>query len=213
MDPDRWLSPEPSLQQEFQDVLKACNDKETISFLSVAFIAGAEINVKTRHEAAIVYMETRVSILSTWSTDFQEALKEVKSAEGQCKYHHSDAARVRLETARQKLREQEDAFEIQQTRKSATEVPEPVVEVEKTSTDYYFQILADESVDIVFGRVFARLLRGVKTKAAFTRKDREYEELRNVLHPVLSSSRDEEEAEGYDISEDDEESPYGNIFD
>lgn len=113
MDPDRWFSTEPSFQRDLQAVLKACKDKETISFLSVAFIASGKINIKTRHEAAIKYMETRVSISSAWTTDFQAALKEVSSAKGKCDDRDSDTAKVELETARQKLREQEEAFEIQ----------------------------------------------------------------------------------------------------
>ena len=64
MDPDRWFSTKPRLQKEFQDVLKACKDKETISFLSDASIAGAKISVKARHKAAIEYMKTRVPISS-----------------------------------------------------------------------------------------------------------------------------------------------------
>ena len=193
--------------------MKACKDKDTISFLSVAFIAGKKIDVKTRHEAAIKYMEKRVPIRSAWITGFQAALKEIKIAEGQYDKYKSDAARVRLETARQKLREQEDTFETQQTREPAAEVLESADEVEKTSTDYYFQILAEDAVELVFGRVFARLLRGVKSKAVFTRKDREYEELRTMLHPELSTSEDEEESEGYDISEDGEERLLGDMFD
>jgi hypothetical protein len=113
MDPDRWLSPEASLQREFQEVLKACNDSETISFLSVAFIASAEFDVKRRHEVAVEYMKTRVSISASWNTEFRKALKEYHSADGQCKHQYSDAARVRLEKARRKLREQEDAFKTQ----------------------------------------------------------------------------------------------------
>ena len=193
MDPDRWFSSESSLQRDFQDVLKACKDKETISFLSVAFIASREFGLKTRHEAVIKYMKTRVSISSAWTTDFQEALNQFNSAKCKCDNSDSDAARVKLETARQKLREQEDAFETQQTREPAIEVLESVDEVEKTSTEYCFQILGDNAVEPVFGRVFARLLRAVKTKAVFTRKDREKVEFSTVLDPALSSLEDEEE--------------------
>ena len=210
IDPDRWFSTKPNLQRDFQEVLKACKDKETISFLSVAFIASRKFGLKTKHEAAIKYMKTRVSISSTWSTDFQEALNQVNSPKNEYDNRNSDAARSRLEISKQKLREQEDAFE---TPKSAAQVSKPVVEVEKTSTDYYFQILADDAVEPVFGRVFARLLRGVKTNAVFTRKDRDYEELGALLHPPFSIPPDEEEEEGHDGSENDDESLGLNIFD
>ena len=82
MDPDRWFATNTSLQRNFQDVLKACKDKETMSFLSVAFIASKKIDLKTRHEAAIKYTMTRVSISSAWTTDSQAALKEVNSVKG-----------------------------------------------------------------------------------------------------------------------------------
>ena len=180
--------------------------------MSIAFIAGREFGLKTRHEAVIKYMKTRVSISSAWTTDFQEALNQFNSAKCKCDNSDSDAARVKLETARQKLREQEDAFETQQIREPAPEVLELVGEVEKTSTGYYFQILVENTIEPVFGRVFARLLRAVKTKALFTRKDREYEELRTLLRPPPSIPRDEEEEEEHDISEDDEESPFGKMF-
>ena len=246
MDPDRWFSPKPNLQSDFQDVLKACKDKKTISFLSVAFIAGKKIDVKTRHEAAIKYMKTRVLISPAWSTNFQETLNEFKRAKGEYDNRSADAARVklgterqklreqkdaardRLEEARQKLREQEDAFKTEETREPAIKALESVDEVKTTSTDYYFQILAEDAVEPVFGRVFARLLQGVKFKAVFTRKDREYEEFRTMPHLACSSPRDKEEAEGHDISEeeehnisekeehdileDDEENPLGNLF-
>ena len=213
IDPDRWFSTKPRLQKEFQDVLKACKDKETISFLSVASIAGAKIGKKARHEAAIEYIKTRVLISSAWTTNFQEPLNQFNSAKGECDKRASDAARVKLETARQKLRAQEDVCETQQTSKPAAEVLELVDKIQKTSRDYYFQILAEDAVEKVLGRFVARLLRAVKTKVVFTRKDREKVEFSTMLHPIYSSPRDEEEEERYDVFEDDEENPFGNMFD
>ena len=88
-----------------------------------------------------------------------------------------------------------------------------VDKVKKTLTDYYFQILVEDAVSPVFGRVFVRLLRTVKIKAVFTRKDRDKAEFSTMLHPIYSSPRDEEEEERYDISEDGEERLLGDMFD
>jgi hypothetical protein len=254
MDLDRWFSSKPEIQKGVQDVLRSCNAKGTISFLSVAFIAGAEMRVKDKHEAAMEYMETRVSIKSAWKSNFRKNSNEVNSAEGKYDYFKSQAERnaamkeadTKLQTARQNLRQQENEFETQQRRKKVfalrakirrqpgnvawffglfsksrwpwERIPEPEPE-EKISTDYYFQILADESVEKVFGHVFARLLRGVKSKAAFTSQGREYESLSPFLNLGVddegseSSSSEEEEEAGVTAEDEEEGDLFGGVFD
>lgn len=65
MDPDRWFSSKPDLQKSFQEELQACNDTDTISLLSVLLVAAREMVLTKRDEAAIEYIEKRVSISST----------------------------------------------------------------------------------------------------------------------------------------------------
>lgn len=130
------------------------------------FVAGMEMSATKKHDVAIDYMEKRISISPTWKSTFQKVSKEVTSAERQYQNQRTEVAKERLEKAEQALREEIDVFNEQQ-KTPAADLAESTNLGKRISTDYYFQILADDSVEKVFGRVFARLLRGVKSKKPF----------------------------------------------
>ena len=161
-----------------------------MSLLSILCATTQKMGVTEKHDVAIGYMEKRMPIPSKWKDAFRKDLKELKSAE----YQHQ-AADAKLQTARQALREQEDASGNEKSRredacqKALEEVEiaksqyqaanaelrtaeQTLEELENTadlneSTDYHFQILAHDSVEKVFGRVFARLIEGIKSKKPF----------------------------------------------
>ena len=122
------------------------------------FVAGMEMSVAKKHEDAIAYMEKRGLISPEKKSALKRVFKEFGGAEHQYQNGPSEAAKDRLEKAKEALGKEVGLFNEQSKKPAAGE---------RTSTDYDFQILAEDSVEKVFGRVFARLIRGVKSRKPF----------------------------------------------
>lgn len=77
---------------------------------------------------------------------------------------------------------------------------------EDLSTDYYFQILSEDSIEKVFGCVFARLIRGIKTRQPFIIQQREHLPPGNMLIGTQSSGSSAS-GEGQDDKNESDSSP------
>lgn len=159
MDPDRWFSKNPNLKSAFQGVLQACSKDDTISFFSVLLAAGKEMSAPDKHEHALQYMQKRVSISPERKEALEKALGELKGAENHYQNSPTKDVANKLEEAKEKFKKEVRLFE---------EKPEnPAAAGGDTSTTYDFQILADDSVEKVFGHVFQRLIRALKSGKTF----------------------------------------------
>ncbi|KAL9112077.1 MAG: hypothetical protein Q9187_007836, partial [Circinaria calcarea] len=119
MDPDLWFSTKGNLKQGSQAELKACNDDNTIEFLSVLLIAPLKLSVSMKHAKAIIYMEERVSFSPDWRKTFLEAVEALSRAEARYqKQPNLEEARDGLEKAQQALRQMENEFPNVQSRKT-----------------------------------------------------------------------------------------------
>lgn len=221
MDPDRWFSSNSELKHRFQDELQACNNTSTIKFFSVLFVVATEMSAIKRYEVAIDYMEKRIPISSTWKSAFQKVSKEFRSAECHYQTQPTEVAKERLEKAEQAFRKEIDVFDEQSKKLAADLLAESTSsELEKRiSTDYDFQILADDSVEKVFGRVFARLIRRVKSKKPFKVPGEENLSASNVSHTTHSSGRlasggaQNNGNESGNTADNDGDNVLGNLFD
>lgn len=160
MDPDRWFSNHSNLKSAFEGVLQACNKDDTISFFSVLLAAGKKMSALDKHEHALQYMQQRGSISperDERKVALEKALRKLKGAED----HHQNSptnkdVANKLEKAREEFKKEVLLFEGESENPAAAEGD--------TSTTYDFQILADDSVEKVFGRVFQRLIHAIKSE-------------------------------------------------
>lgn len=133
MDPDRWFTPDPTLKQSLRDELEDCID-DKIEFLSVLLVASKKMSVSHKHEAAITYMEERVSISSNWRKSFLETLKKFGDAQNHYREQPlSDVAKKEFEKMQEALRVAVNTFTFPD--KQTTKVRQQTNEIVPKATD------------------------------------------------------------------------------
>jgi hypothetical protein len=202
IDPDCWFKSDPESKEDLQAELRECKLDGNITFLSVLLVAAEEMSEAQKHKAALTYMEERKAISQDWKDSFLKVVKDWESAHARhCNQRDSMEAKEKFEKARQALKDAENTFSGKQSRKQIPQDKNTGSDSAKfNSTDYFFQILAAESVEKVFGHVLGRLILALKTKSPFVVQQREGLPAGGIPGAIASSTsshnRDAEGDEG-----------------
>jgi hypothetical protein len=160
IDPDYWYNSAPVKKKELQFELSKCLNKGTINFLSILFLGGTEKTTEEKHIMALEFMEKRKSIKRKQS--FLNALGALKIAEEK-RYGGTERTKKQQEATFQRATENRtEAKRVLDLELEA--ISSKRGKLEGGGTDYYLQILAEDSVEKIFGCVFARILKAIHSK-------------------------------------------------
>jgi hypothetical protein len=160
IDPDYWYKSAPVSRNALQVELSKCINKGTINFLSILFLGGTEKTTEEKHIMALEFMKKRKSIKQEQS--FLKALKALKTAEEKRNggtERTKELQEAAFQLAMKNLTEAKHALDLELEAVSSKRSKS-----EGDGTDYYLQILAADSVEKIFGRVFARILEAIHSK-------------------------------------------------